>query len=148
MVATIESAADVAVSAYVNARKNNADADPNNNQYKNEAFDAFKLAAAIATPSALSNALDNEFTAMSISIDNTRKDALSNEAVAYVTAMVEKLAPAGTADGAKLNAGLAAIKTILEGIYGPTFDFNDATACTNAANAVKAQIAQQYIYAK
>lgn len=144
MIGTIERAADAAVEAYVNARKNNVDADPDNNQYKDKAFRDFLAAATDEGGSSLIEALTEEWP----TVTAEQKTSLSIHAAAYVKEMVENMAPDGTADGAKLNAGLAVIKEILEGIYGPTFNFDDAGACTAAAVNVKNQIAQKSIYAK
>ncbi|MBS7298988.1 MAG: S-layer homology domain-containing protein [Eubacteriales bacterium] len=144
MVKTIDAAADEAVKAYVTARKNNADADPNNNQYKDAAFNSFITAATSTGMSSLTTALQAEYP----SAPADKKQSLSLFAAAYVTEMVKNMAPAATADDLKLNAGLAQVKTILESIYPTSFDFDDATACATAAEAVKTTIANNAIYAK
>lgn len=144
MVKTIDAAADAAVDAYVTARKNNADTAPNNNRYKDEAFEAFLTAATSTGASSLSNALDTEYPAVTAE----RKQSLSIFAQAYVSDMVKNMAPSGTAENLRLNAGLAEIKTVLETIYPSDFDFTNGTAMTTAAEQVKTEIAARGIYAK
>lgn len=144
MVKTIDGAADQAIDAYVNARKNNADTDPTNDQYKDEAFNAFLTAATDFATGSLGSAIGTEYP----SATTERKQSLSIFAAAYVTDMVKNMAPAGTADTQKLNAGLAEIKTILETIYPSGFDFTNGTAMTTAAEQVKTEIAARGIYAK
>ncbi|MEE0943869.1 MAG: S-layer homology domain-containing protein [Clostridia bacterium] len=134
MIKTIEAAADEAIKAYVNARKNGGNRD--------SAYDAFIGAATSTGQSSLTSAIADEYPAAT----DQRKSDLSVFAIAYVTDMVKNMAPDNTADSAKLNAGFAEIKAILEVIYPANYDFSDDGA--SKANDVKAAIAAEWIYQK
>lgn len=113
MVTTIDATADAAITAYTDAKTSGT-------ATKEEAYDAFKVAAVTAAASSLNTAIAD------LDLDDTEKAELVTLALGYVDALAAE------------NGGLADIKDYLESVYGDA-DF---------ANKVKAEIAGTTIYAR